>query len=144
LGNSYLFRSIRGAFVALFGSSVPNDEDFLPFFRDRGCWLLHLPPDLRRRRGRPSKKKAPPDVAYLVSAIKDAHPQFIVGTREPIRRPLSDAVDMLGIPADRLLCARMPRELRTANFANRLGRWLSSDAQEPSIQAVEHSLPVTK
>jgi hypothetical protein len=137
LANSHLFRCIRGAFVEVFGTSVPTDREFLTFFRDKGCWLLHLPAEFRRRPGRPPKRTVPPDVGYLVRAIKDANPQYVVGTREPVRRPLSEAVQIVGMPLDSLFVARMPREFWTPAFAERLNAMLSSLSGEAHPEEAE-------
>ena len=43
LANSNLFRATQAAFVAALGAdAVPDGASFLPWFRDRGCWLVDI------------------------------------------------------------------------------------------------------
>jgi hypothetical protein len=138
LHNSHLFRCIRGAFVGVFGPSVPNGSEFLEYFRDQGCWLLHVPRELRRRPGRPVRAVVAPQTKYLAEAIKDARPELVVGVREPIGPSLAEAMQIVGMPLGKLVSLKMPRELWKDDFTQRLSRELRpprSRSRRPSRTA---------
>ena len=126
LANSHLFRCVRAAFVEAFGTAVPNGEAFLDFFHDSRCWMVILPDELRRGRGRPPRRVLP-DTSYLVEIIKATAPDFVVGARRAVARPLIEAVEATGMGKDRLVIVRTPRELWKPQFVGRLKKMLTAE-----------------
>jgi hypothetical protein len=126
LANSHLFRCVRAAFVEAFGPSVPNGEAFLEYFRDSNCWLVILPDELRRGRGRPPRRLLP-DTSYLVDIIESTSPEHVVAARRAVARPLVEAVEAAGLTKDRLLMVRTPRELWKPQFVAKLKKLLASE-----------------
>jgi hypothetical protein len=127
LANSHLFRCVRAAFVEAFGPSVPNGNAFLEYFRDNHCWLVILPDELRRGRGRPPRRLLP-DTSYLVDIIESTSPDHVVAARRAVARPLVEAVAAAGLAKDRLLVVRTPRELWKPQFVAKLKKLLATEA----------------
>jgi hypothetical protein len=121
--NSHLFRCVRAAFVEAVGQSVPNGKDFLDYFRDNHCWLVMLPDELRRGRGRPPRRLMP-DAAYLADIIKQTAPHYVIAARRQVARPIAEALEIAGLPKDRLLAVKTPRELWKPQFAAQLKKIL--------------------
>ena len=130
LANSHLFRCIRGAFMAAFGSNVPNDQEFLDYIRERGCWVTIIPDELRRGPGRPPRRELP-DTAYLTDLLRQTQPEYVVAVRRAVRRPLLEAVQAAAFPTDHIVAVRTPRELWKPQFVTKLAAMLADPASEP-------------
>ena len=126
LANSHLFRCVRAAFVEAFGPTVPNGEAFLEYFRDNHCWLVILPDELRRGRGRPPRRLLP-DTSYLVDIIESTAPEHVVAARRAVARPLVEAVEAAGLAKDRLQVVRTPRELWKPQFVAKLKKLIGTE-----------------
>jgi len=124
LANSHLYRCMRAAFVEAFGPSIPNGKAFLDYFRDQRCWLVIVPDEIRRGRGRPPRRQLP-DTAFLADLIHDAAPERVIGARRAIATPLAEAVEAAAFPKDRLTVVRTPRELWKPQFVGKLKKFLA-------------------
>jgi hypothetical protein len=99
LANSNLFRATRAAFAAALGPDlVPDGQSFLPWFRDRGCWLVdiaavpvnHLSDAERRaavERG----------VGPLGAVIGQSRPGRIVAVKRDIEDAVGAAMRLAGV-----------------------------------------------
>jgi hypothetical protein len=131
LANSHLFRCMRAAFVEAFGPSIPNGSAFLDYFRDERCWLVIVPDEIRRGRGRPPHRQLP-DTTFLADLIRDTAPERVIGARRAVGSPLAEAVEAAGFPKDRLTVVRTPRELWKPQFVGKLKRFLATEVAEPA------------
>ena len=119
LANSHLFRCVRGAFVRALGSSVPQGEEFLWFFRDQGCWMLHAVPEPSRGPGRPRRVWVRTVVRSLVEAFHETDPDRIVSVKLRLRPRVEDAARMVGLER-RVVALPTPRALWDAEFIDLL------------------------
>lgn len=119
LANSHLFRCVRGAFVRALGSNVPQGEEFLWFFRDQGCWLLHAAPEPTRGPGRPRTEWVRTVVRSLVEAFHTTDPDRIVSVKLRLRPRVEDAARMVGLER-RVVALPTPRALWDAEFIDLL------------------------
>lgn len=95
--NSNLFRATREAFVAAFGSSVPDGDAFLAYFSDVGCWLVDLAErPVNRMRGRPRRDAVEAGVAALAELIRETRPERIVAVKASVEPALRQAAQKAG------------------------------------------------
>jgi hypothetical protein len=121
LVNSHLYRCIRAAFVVMTGErSVPTGEAFLDYFKAHGCWLVAMPPALRRERGRPSNDAHAAELAYLTGLLRETRPRHAVGLKPRIGRLIREAVGQADLPVRGIESVRVPKDLWQDKFVRRL------------------------
>jgi hypothetical protein len=132
LANSHLFRCMRGAFASAFGRDVPNGEDFLEYFRDRGCFIVALPQRLRRGRGRPSGKTRRVETEYIANVLRDTEAPHVFAFRESLGQTTYAAVSAVALPATSVQVLRAPTDMLRDEFVRTLRSILDD---EPSGRA---------
>lgn len=136
LANSHLYRSVRGAYVRALGPEIPVGEEFLRFFRGTGAWLVHMPPEARRGRGRPSKATTRKRVSYLTEILRAANPERVIGVKARLSATICAAAQQAGLATDRIEVFPTPRALWTPRFVADLRTALgysTPDAQDSRV-----------
>jgi len=126
LANSHLFRAIRKAFEYAEGRRMPNHEEFLKLFRERGCWSIEVPTEPKRGRGRPRGGIPRPGVDYVSEILVRERPRHIVAVRQRLEPTINLACLQANIPRDRLYVAPSVSVLTQREFARALSRMLAS------------------
>lgn len=126
LANSHLYRCIRGAFVRALGYTVPQDEDFLSFFRDQGCWLYHVAPEEPRGPGRPRADTVRPTVMALARMLQETDADHIVGVKARLKPRILEAARRARMN-DRITVVATPRMLWGAEFYAQFRQMLPAD-----------------
>jgi len=143
LANSHLFRCIRGAFVRAVGPDVPTGDDFLRFFRGTGSWLVHLPAEPKRGRGRPNKSVMRSRAAFLTEVLRSANPERVIGVKARLAPLLASSVHEAGLSQDRVEVFPTPRALWSPRFVRELRQALgygNTSAGEPGLAATDSLL----
>jgi hypothetical protein len=126
LVNSHLYRCVRAAFVVMNGEqAVPSGDAFLEYFKAHGCWLVALPGELRRERGRPSNDAHAAEIEYLIRLLRDTAPTFVVGIKPRVARLLREAAAQADFPARAVEPVRVPKDLWQDRFVRRLRRMIA-------------------
>jgi hypothetical protein len=121
--DSHLYRCVRGAFVRILGPDVPQDEAFLRFFRDHGCWLYHVAPEPERGPGRPRSESVRPTILALASVLSETSPEHIVGVKAKLGPRILETARRAGI-RDRVTVVATPRLLWEPQFSLRFREML--------------------
>ena len=111
LANGHTFRCMRAAFARALGPDVPVGDEFLAFFRDRGCWIVALPPRFKKQRGRPSTQALKDEARFIARVLRETKPQYVVALKESVGSPTFDAAKSLAIPDASIRRLRTPNDL---------------------------------
>jgi hypothetical protein len=123
LASGHLYRSIRAAFVVMEGErAVPTGEAFLHYFRERGCWLVALPTEPTRDRGRPSNRTRNADRAFVRRVITSAAPEFLITITTRVAALAEEATIEAGVQLSMLEAVTVPKDLWQQSFIPRLRR----------------------
>jgi hypothetical protein len=121
LASGHLYRSIRAAFVVMEGErAVPTGEAFLHYFMERGCWLVAMPSDGRRERGRPSNRVRAAPKEFVRRVIAAAEPDNIIAITPRVSRLVTEVLRANGSRARGYEAVTVPKDLWQKPFIPRL------------------------
>lgn len=94
LANSNLFRATRAAFASALGpDTVPDGASFLPWFRDRGYWLVDIADEPVNQLTDVARREAVErGLQPLADLLREVDPDQVVAIKRDIEEPIRQAM----------------------------------------------------